>query len=104
MNVLVVRVEEVETVDVRWNWRKVRDAVYLRRLSDDREVKQRRKETLMKVRHLHYRDDVLWRRVQRILVYNLNNNDRLRERQMIDVLGSHSSNANAASDALENDI
>jgi hypothetical protein len=70
-NVLVMRVMEVEMVDVRSNLMRVMDAVYLMALFDDREVKQRHKVKQMKVRHLHYHDDVLRKMAQQILVYNL---------------------------------
>jgi hypothetical protein len=72
MNVLVMRVKEVEMVDVHLNLMKVMDAVYLMILSDDREGKQRHKVKRMRALHLHYHDDVLMKMVQQILVYNLN--------------------------------
>jgi hypothetical protein len=73
VNVLVVmRVKEVEMVDVHLNLMKVMDAVYLMILSDDMEEKQRHKVKRMRALHLHYHDDVLMKMVQQILVYNLN--------------------------------
>jgi hypothetical protein len=71
MNVLVMRVKEVEMVDVHLNLMKVMDAVYLMILSDDMEGKQRHKVKRMRALHLHYHDDVLMKMVQQILVYKL---------------------------------
>ncbi len=84
-------------VDVRWNLMMVMDVVYLRKLSDDKEVKQRHKLNQMMVMDLHYHDDVLKKMVRQILVYNLDKNSFIINKNYLffffHLLGSHSSSA-----------